>query len=935
MIRERSPQKGARLKSFPSQNPFLTPALVTLCALLFLPSLPLRAQTRDNPDKPLAQDAGAAGLKEQLRKLSTTARLLHTTAHPDDEDGGMLTMEARGLGVNTTLLTLTRGEGGQNKVGSNLFDVLGVLRTLELLASDRYYGVEQRFTRVADFGFSKRANETFEKWQGHDVALADMVRVIRTFRPDVIASRFQGTERDGHGNHQAAGILTREAFRAAADPNRFPDQIAEGLLPWQAKKLYTDGFGASSDYTVKLDTGTPDPLLGMSYVQFALQGLRHQLSQGAAGWSVEPGPHYTYYKLVDSVLPRPADQEQSFFDGIDTTLPGLASRLGSEESKVPFVRSTLVDIERKVKQAGEDSEKDPSRAAGPLFSALNSLDELIGLVDRSGLSPSAKLDLLTSLRDKREQCQNAVHLAMNVSLEATVAPPKGPGTEIPTESQALTALSPGQKAVVVAKFHNGSRYPVQIKEVTLEPSSEWKVEAYRSDIRLLKPGEDYYANFRIAPLASTPLTRPYWSRHDPETESINRISPDNERFATLPVPPPPLSVRLEYSLPDKGPALSLQGWGIGGKRIPGHAVITSVVTVPFRDESGVERGRPLAVVPAFSVMLEPASQVIPADTPDGTSVTVGVTTNIDGVSTGTLKLSVPEGWKAEPAEIPVRFTRRGESANFQFHISPTRLQEGKLELHAVLDSGDARYREGYSLVTREDLGGFYYYQPAVQHLSIVDVKVPRDLKIAYIMGAGDDIPTVLKQLGMNLTLIPAETLAKTDLSPFGTVVLGIRTYDTQRDVAANNQRLLDFVSSGGTLIVQYNTGVGDFNGGHFTPYPAQLSRARVSLEDAPVTVLAPDDSIFHFPNQITQKDFDGWVQERGLYFMDQWDSHFTPLLASNDPGEQPQKGGLLRAQFGKGTYIYAGYAFFRQLPAGVPGAIRLYVNLLAAGHAHQ
>jgi LmbE family N-acetylglucosaminyl deacetylase len=895
----------------------------------------LAAQTKDNPDKPLPQDIGAAGLKEQLRKLSTTARLLHTTAHPDDEDGGMMTMQARGLGVNTTLLTLTRGEGGQNKVGSNLFDVLGVLRTLELLASDRYYGVQQRFTRVADFGFSKRADETFEKWQGHDNALADMVRVIRTFRPDVIASRFQGSERDGHGNHQAAGILTREAFRAAADPNRFPDQIAEGLLPWQAKKFYTDGFGSSSDYSVKLDTGTPDALLGMSYIQFALQGLRHQLSQGAAGWSVDPGPHYTYYKLIDSALPHTADKEQSFFDGIDTTLPGLASRLGSEESKVPFVRDALVDVQKRIKQATDDSDKDSSRAAGPLLSALNSLEDLIGLVDHSGLSPSAKLDLLTSLRDKRDQCETAVRLAMNVSLEATVAPPKGAGTEIPTESQSLAALSPGQKAVVVAKFHNGSKFLLQIKEVALEPSNEWKVDAYRSDIRLLKPGEDYYANFRIEPLPSTPVTRPYWSRHDPETESINRIWSEDERYATLPAAPPALRVRLEYSLPDKGPALNLQGWSIGGKGIPGHAEISSTVTVPFKDESGVERGRPLAVVPAFSVMLEPVSQVIPADAPDGTSVTVGVTANTSGVSTGSLRLSVPEGWKAEPAETPVRFTHRGETSNFEFHISPTSLKEGKLELKAVLDSSGTKYAEGYSLVTREDLGGFYYYQPAVQRLSIVSVKVPRDLKIGYIMGAGDDIPTVLKQLGMNVTLIPADALTKTDLGQFGTVVLGIRTYDTQKEVTANNRRLLDFVSAGGTLIVQYNTGVGDFNGGHFTPYSAQLSRARVSVEDAPVAVLAPEDGIFHFPNQITQKDFDNWVQERGLYFMDQWDSHFTPLLASNDPGEQPQKGGLLRAQFGKGTYIYTGYAFFRQLPAGVPGAIRLYVNLLAAGHANQ
>ena len=231
-----------------------------------------------------------------LLRLQTTARLMQTTAHPDDEDGGMLTLESRGKGASVLLLTLNRGEGGQNKVGSNLFDVLGVLRTLELTASDRYYGVEQRFTRVADFGFSKSAEETFQKWQGHDIALADMVRVVRTFRPDVLVARFSGTERDGHGHHQASAILTKEAFRAAADPNRFPEQIKEGLLPWQPKKLYIGnvcGFGAmtcpAENYTVKLNTGEYSPALGMSYAQFAMEGLRHQLSQGAGAWTVDPG----------------------------------------------------------------------------------------------------------------------------------------------------------------------------------------------------------------------------------------------------------------------------------------------------------------------------------------------------------------------------------------------------------------------------------------------------------------------------------------------------------------------------------------------------------------------------------------------------------------------------------------------------------------------
>src|ERR1700733_9202572 len=286
--------RPARQQTVRSRFPTILLALLPILLLTigwFAESASKPGSTEPRFTDPLPQDTGAAGLQETLLRLRTTARLMQTVAHPDDEDGGMLTLESRGKGANVLLLTLNRGEGGQNKVGSNLFDVLGVLRTLELLAADRYYGVEQRFTRVADFGFSKNADETFQKWQGHDIALGDMVRVIRTFRPDVLVARFSGTDRDGHGHHQASSILTREAFRAAADPARFPDQIKEGLRPWQAKKGHIGnvcGFMAQScpkaDYTLRLNTGEVDPLLGMSYIQFALLGLKHQLSQGAGGW---------------------------------------------------------------------------------------------------------------------------------------------------------------------------------------------------------------------------------------------------------------------------------------------------------------------------------------------------------------------------------------------------------------------------------------------------------------------------------------------------------------------------------------------------------------------------------------------------------------------------------------------------------------------------
>src|SRR3984957_10056451 len=301
---------------FPKSFLFFLPMLLLMVGWFAEPA-PKQGSTEPQPIDPLPQDSGAAGLQETLLRLRTTARLMQTVAHPDDEDGGMLTLESRGKGAAVLLLTLNRGEGGQNKIGSNLFDVLGVLRTLELLGADRYYGVEQRFTRVADFGFSKNAEETFQKWQGHDIALGDMVRVIRTFRPDVLIARFSGTDRDGHGHHQASAILTKEAFRAAADPNRFPEQLTNGLKPWQPKKIYVGnvcGFGANTcdpaNYTVRLNTGEVDPVLGASYIQFAMQGLRHQQSQGAANWTVEPGDRFTFYKLVDSVVDSPKDKDK-------------------------------------------------------------------------------------------------------------------------------------------------------------------------------------------------------------------------------------------------------------------------------------------------------------------------------------------------------------------------------------------------------------------------------------------------------------------------------------------------------------------------------------------------------------------------------------------------------------------------------------------------
>jgi LmbE family N-acetylglucosaminyl deacetylase len=868
----------------------------------------------------LPQDQGMAGLRLELLRLSTTARLMQTVAHPDDEDGGMLTLESRGRGVATLLMTLTRGEGGQNKIGSNLSDVLGVLRAEELLASDQYYGVQERFSHVADFGFSKSPEETFQKWGGHDTALADMVRVIRTFRPDVIAARFSGTERDGHGHHQVSSILGKEAFRAAADPKRFPEQIAAGLRPWQAKKFYIGnvcGFGAmtcpDADWTLKLNTGEKNSDLGGGYIQFAMEGLRHQKSQGAANWTIDPGDRFTFYRLVDSVIPSTVGKdghEKSFFDGIDTTLPGLERRLPIAGIPDPRISEGLKRIAATVADA--TNAKDAAAAATPLMSTLREIDNLLAILRPGGAMTG---DIVNVLQEKRQQAERALNLALGVSLTADVSSDGQREIKVVKEVDALTTVSPEQEFLVAVTFHNGSKQPLVIDHIKLDVPAGWNTLSGKTRPETVAPGEDLHANFRLHVPKDAAFTRPYWHRDNPDTEAVNHI--DDEKYVTLPFPPPALRARVEYS--------------IGGQTRNG---INAVVVTPFLDEAGKQRTRPLAVVPAFSVMLEPGTQVISTHNESTSTVSVGITGNVTGNGVkriGELHLELPPGWRSEPEQFALEFTRRGEKQDRTFKIIPSGLQEGRATIRAVFTWGGEKHSEGYTLVTREDLGSFYYYQPARQRVSIVDVQVPHDLKVGYIMGAGDDIPAVLQQVGMNVTLIPAEKIATEDLSKYATIVLGIRAYDTQKDVATNNKKLLDFVSAGGTLVVQYNASTGDFNAGKFTPYPAELSRTRVSVEEAPVDILAPNDSIFHSPNTITPRDFDGWIQERGLYFASTWDEHFTPLLSCHDPGEPPQKGGLLRAQYGKGTYIYTGYAFFRELPAGVPGAVRLFVNLLSAG----
>jgi LmbE family N-acetylglucosaminyl deacetylase len=896
-------------------------ALACACLLFLLVS------TVHSDTRPLPEDLGAVHLAQLLTKLKTTARIMQVVAHPDDEDGGMLTLEARGKGAEVTLFTVTRGEGGQNKFGTESSDELGILRTLELLEADKYYGVQQRFSHVTDFGFSKTVDETLSKWHGHDVVVGDMVRVIRTFRPDVLIARFSGTNRDGHAHHQASALLTIEAYRAAGDPAKFPEQMKEGLLPWQPSKLYVGnpprmfqgGNVADEDYTVKVNIGEYSPLLGMSYTQFALEGLSHQTSQGTGGIRVPPGPRYTYYKLTDSAIKSKSlagTHEQSFFDGIDTSLVGLAARLGAEESKVPFLRPALESLQKHIDAANKAfSLQNPSACAPSLLAGRDETEKLVHQLEGPQLPAATKDELLTTLRTKLDQFQQAANEALGIYFEITVdppGPPPGP-SYFPRMEQTLSIAVPGQSFTVTGRLYNRGRTTVIPQGFGVEAAEGWKIEQLASPpYTPLKAGEVSSSQFKLTVLDDAKFTKPYFTRGNPETQTVYAIS--EPKYLTLPWPP----------YPARGYATFTADAGAGEAR--------AIAKIKFIDPTLGQSERPLAVGPPISVLLTSPVVVAPVGGASKSQISVSVRSNVQSAVHAKLKLDTPQGWKVEPAEIAVDLDHDGDVNNYAFHITPQNLHEGTYKVTARAEYNGKQYAEGFKVITRPDLDSYYAYRPATENVQAVDVKLPPQLRVGYIMGTGDEIPSVLQSVGLNTSIITSQELASGDLSRYGTIIVGIRAYDTRTDVREHNRRLLDYVNNGGTLIVQYNQSVGAFNDGHYTPYPATEANVRVSVEEQPVEILAPEERVFNWPNKITQKDFDGWVQERGLYFMSQWDAQFKPLLACNDPGEPPQKGGLLLAHYGKGIYIFSAYGFSRQLPAGVPGAIRLFVNLVSAGH---
>ncbi len=858
--------------------------------------------TTDRDASPgLTADRGYAGIWQQLQKLSTTASLLHTVAHPDDEHAGMLTLASRGLGARTALISINRGEAGANAIGPELFDALGLIRTEELRLAGRYYGLDDLyFTSALDYGYSKTLDEALRSWD-RETVLRDMVRVLRINRPLVVVSRFHGSERDGHGNHQAVGGLTPEAFRAAGDPNMFPEQITkEGLRPWQPLKLYRGGVRESEPWNIRLDVGQYSPWLGSSYQNFGAYGLSLQRSQTSGRTRQRMGSVPYFYERLDA----DSGAEAGYFDGLDTSLSGLFALVGEEapEGAVPL----LSEIEGHVESALQDlNATDPSTIIPDLVSGLGKTRAVLAITP-------ADTEAAFLLRIKELQFIHAVSSALGLQFSA-LAMSEGDrtGTSPWASAPVMGPVVPGQVFRVEARLQNPSA--VSLEDVNLSLVSDAADPAWNIESAPFLADEFYGADFTVQVPDDPKYSRRYFFRRSVRNNHYEvRDSSSMHLFASPP--------RLEAEA-----VVTLMGESVTIRR--------SVQTM----ESDLPYGyvlRDLKVAPALAVNVDPARRVIPSEQEGGTfSVSVELLNNNPGNINGELALDAPEGWIAEPPGHEFSFRQAGQRAEYEFEVTFPRLDGPEYMVEAVAIADGRSYREGYDIIRHRDLEVRYLYEPAQISVHGLDVRIAPGLSVGYVMGVGDEVPDGIKQLGADVQLLTSENLATGDLAAYDAIVIGTRAYAVRQDLLTYNMRLLDYAEAGGNLIVLYQTQ--EFVPDLMAPFPAQLPRSaeEVSEEDAPVSVLAPDHAVFHWPNSISPDDFDGWVEQRGSKFFTEWDAAYTPLIETNDTGQEPQRGAWLIARHGAGHYTYFALAIHRQTPYAVPGPYRIFANLLSMGQS--
>lgn len=918
----------------------------TLTASLSAQVTPWQTKIAASPDaQALPEDRGADGLTQTLKKLHSWASVMIIVAHPDDEDGGMLAMESRGLGARTALMTLTRGEGGQDAMGNASEDALGLIRTNELLLADQYSGSQQFFSSVADFGFSKTKEESEQKWDLNRV-MYDVVKAVRMYRPMIVASTFTGNITDGHGQHQVSGEAAQLAFKMAGDPTVFPDQIAEGLKPWSPLKVYARApfvpvtakgmydyatgqwqpvrfhnyvTGENLDHAPKVDVriseGTFDPVLGESYMQIARAGWSLQKTQFGGGYSPLPGPDSVSYHLYGSRVSDAngdAGTEVNFFGGIDTSLPGIASLAHGDTA---FLAKALNDIDQEVMRATYGYlPSAPWKIAPELAKGYVETQNLIAAVNASALSVSDKANVNHELNIKLAQFNTALGEALGLQVNALMIPrtsdnPGDLGLGTPATPTEVTRGSEFDVRVhVTGAMPWGVGSDLRLTKTWLATPAEepWKVT------RLGAPGLDVPqsdagdAVFRVNVPRDAQFTRPYFMRPN-EEQAYYDIA--DEKLRDLPFAPYPAAGWAEFTY-------------LGATIQLGQVVQTTHRVHGFGDVY-----QPLVVEPAISVNMATHAGAVPLGE-KAFPLKVSVTNNQQDTADGTVRLQLPAGWSADPQEFTFHLNAQ-ETTPVLFTVHPEGLNAQSYMVKASAQSGNYTFNEGVETVGYPGLRPYYMYRTATYRARGLNVKVAPGLRVGYVMGTGDEVPQALEEIGVHPQLLNAADLASGDLSEYSAIMIGIRAYSNRPDLVANNARLLDYVRNGGTLIVQYQNG--GWSG--FGPYPLALDRGpeKVVEETDAVTLTKPDSRLFQWPNRITSADFDGWVEERGHSFMTTWGSQYEALTETHDPGQAPQRGGLLCAHYGKGLYVYAAYALYRQFPAAVPGAFRLLANLVSAG----
>ena len=861
--------------------------VATLCLLLAAPRL-LTAQER-----------GATVLGEAVAGLDVTARVLVIGAHPDDEDTQLITWLARGRQVETGYLSLTRGDGGQNLIGNELGVPLGMIRTEELLAARRLDGGRQFFSRAYDFGFSKTAEETYRHWP-KDSLLRDVVTVVRAFRPQVIVAVFSGTPRDGHGHHQVSAILAREAFDAAADTIRFPARSTLGLGAWTPLKFYRASRFTPAEATVTFNVGELSPLRGQTYAEISSQSRSQHLSQGF-GILQRRGTSLDYLKLEASRVSEPLRKETSPLQDIAADW----SRFGALKlsSNAELVRAALDSLPGAIAAArsGENLTS-PASMVGPLArvarlttTARDALPCARGGVDVAcdGIAG----DLAVSLETVETRAHAALLAAAGVLVEATA----------PRELVAVGDTVP----VTISVYNQGS------SDVTLDDASVLiapgaaQVVVPRPPVRIA-PDSARQVTLRLSPTASS---NPWW------------LAPGKSGDVFI---PPDQSTRTAQNI------------GIGEDRVADtHARVTlHIAGVPISVDAGPviyryadpargEQRRPVAAVPKISVLLDAEVEYARAGVPFERDYSVRLRNATAAARGVNVTLTTPPQLKVDSAIRRVAMEPFSDAV-VVFHVKGA-LPAGRHVVSASAESGDERFVSGYLPIRYEHIRPLRLYRPATVDIEAVDANLPAKTSIAYIRGVGDNVATMLGELGLKVTMLAPEELGSADLSKYGAIVVGPRAFAASPTLVAQRARLTDFAQKGGTVVLQY--GQNEIETPGILPYPVTLRRPtaeRVTEENAPVTLLSPGASVLANPNRITSADFAGWVQERSTYMPITADPHYQHVFEMHDPGEPANENAVLIAPVGKGAYVYNTLALFRQLPAGVPGAARIFLNLVAA-----